>query len=115
MIAAMPCLFSEYPAPLPVCFPSEIPDCRPLRETSAMRQGAESLTCFCGAGVAKLLSGEAKSNATPNAVFMVKPSSASRRDRPVPYLLKCNSVLNWLTRGNKLGLGACSPGSPGGG
>jgi len=36
-----------------------------------MRQGAESLTCICGADVAKLLTVEAKSNAIPNPAFMI--------------------------------------------
>src|SRR5215471_16076007 len=97
MIAAMPWLFSEYSAPLPLCFASVIPNCKPLRETSAMRQGAESLTCICGAGVAKLMSGEAKSNAIPNPAFMIhlltEPAWGA-----CSYLLKCNSALNWLTR-----------------
>src|SRR5215472_2088772 len=79
MSAAIPCLFSEYAVPLPVsvcCFVSEAPDCRPLREISAVRQGTESLTCFSGAGVAKLPSGEAKSTASPNAAFMIPPDRA---------------------------------------
>src|ERR1700730_2807072 len=81
MIAPIPCLFSEYPVPLPVsgcCFVIEVPDGRPLRETSVMRQGAESLTCFCGAGVARLLSGEAKSNVSPNTAFMLIPPHRAR-------------------------------------
>ena len=89
-IAAMPCLFSECPGPLPIsvcCFVSEPADTRPLRETSAMRQGSELLAGFCGAGAAKLLSGEAKSNAIPNAAFMIFPSSASRLTH-LPPLVK---------------------------
>ena len=47
-----------------------------------MRQGTESLTCFCGAGVAKLLSGKAKSNAIPIAAFMIPSHRAGVIEGP---------------------------------